>query len=109
MASPLAFKKAVILEDALKGFLKEARLSSEHNCRRVYEAWNEASGASAYTIRTFYRAGVLYVTLNSSVARMHLQMQNQALVKKINGILENDPLFIKDELNVGYVKELKLK
>lgn len=107
--NPLAFKKAVSLDDALKGFLKEARLSSEHNCHRVEEAWKEASGASQYTIRTFYRAGILHVTLNSSVAKMHLQMQNAALVQKINQILEKDNLFIKDDPNVGFVKELKLK
>lgn len=109
MGNPLAFKKAVSIDDALKSFLKEARLSSEHNCHRVYEAWKEASGAERYTLRTFYRGGILYVTLNSSVARMHLQMQNAALVRRINEILEKDSLFIKDDPLAGFVKELKLK
>lgn len=109
MGNPLAFKKAVSIDDALKSFLKESRLSAGHNCHRVYEAWKEASGADGYTLRTFYRGGTLYVTLNSSAARMHLQMQNAALVRRINEILENDSLFIKDDPVVGFVKELKLK
>lgn len=89
-------------------YLKQARLNSRLNERRIFEAWDQVSGAQAYTSRKFYRDGVLYITLNSSAARTHLSMQKDALLARINDILRSDSLF--DPGNPpGYVRELKLK
>jgi len=93
----------------IKQYFKESGLSSAHNTHRVFEAWDEASGAAQYTVRKFYRDGVLYITINSSAARAHLQIQSRALIDRINEILHSDPCFIEDDSQAGYVKELRLK
>lgn len=109
MASRIERKKAVSLGDAVLEFLKQARLSSGHNTQRIFAAWDEASGASRYTIGRYFRDGVLTVTMNSSVARSTLEFQKDDIVSGINRILSSDPLFIKDDPNVSYVKSIVLK
>lgn len=109
MASRVEKKKAVSLGDALQEFLKQARLSSGHNTQRIFNAWDEASGAARYTIGRYFRDGVLTVTMNSSVARSTLEFQKADIVAEINRILAKDELFIKDDPNVSYVKSLVLK
>ena len=80
-----------------------------HNSRRIFSAWDEASGAGAYTIRRFYRDGILYITMKSSVLATQLSMQKGALTEKINAILSDDPLFIREDSHAGFVKELRIK
>jgi len=109
MANRIERKKAVSIGDAIKEFLKQARLSSGHNTQRIFEAWDRASGASRYTIGRYFRDGVLTVTMNSSVARSTLEFQKEDLVCGINRILASDELFIKDDPNVSYVKSIILK
>ena len=57
----------------------------------------------------FYRDGILYITLNSSVIRGQLNIQRQFLLEKINSILAGDKLFSEDDKLAGYVKEIRLK
>lgn len=83
--------------------------ASTHNGRRIFAAWDEASGAGAYTIRRFFRDGVLYITMKSSVLATQLSMQKEALTEKINAILSDDPLFIREDSHTGFVKELRIK
>lgn len=102
-------KTALSVGDALKEFLKQSRLSPGLNTRRVFAAWDQASGAGPYTLKKFYRDGKLHITLSSSVIRSQLSFQRAVLLEKINEILASDELFSKDEASVGYVKELILK
>lgn len=102
-------KNAQTLEDALMQMLKDARISSGHNTRRIFEAWDGASGAAQYTTRRFFRDGKLYITLSSSVARSQLYMQRNLLIEKMNALLRADSMFIQDDPNVSFVKELILK
>lgn len=102
-------KQAVSLKEVLNEMLISTGLSSGHNTRLIFSAWDEVSGAAGYTARKFYRDGILYITLNSSAARLHLQMQKEALVERINSMLANDPSFIREDPKVGLVKELRLK
>ena len=97
------------MEELVHQFIQSMRLASGLNTRRIYEAWDQASGASRYTLRRYFRDGKLYITLNSSMVRTHLGFQKQALVLKINEILRSDALFVKDDPRVGYVEELILK
>ena len=83
--------------------------SASHNSRRIFSAWDEASGAGAYTIRRFYRDGILYITMKSSVLATQLSMQKSAITEKINAILSDDPLFIREDSHTGFVKELRIK
>lgn len=102
-------KEAQTVGDALKEFLKAYHLTPGLNTQRIFSAWDDASGASSFTIKRFFRDGKLYITLNSSVVRSQLSFQKKELITKINAILENDALFSKDEPKVGYVNELILK
>lgn len=102
-------KQAVTIGDALQTFLRQSHLSSGLNTRRVFAAWDEASGAGNFTLKKFYRDGVLYITTSSSVVRSQLEFQKAALVEKINALLAQDELFFPDEAKVGFVKELRLK
>lgn len=102
-------KEPVTIEEALKMFLKSYKLTKGLNTQRVNAAWDQASGAAKYTIRRYYRDGILFITLNSSVVRSQLGFQKAALIEKMNAILSDDILFSKDEPAVGYIKDLRLK
>lgn len=107
--SKIERKTAQPVGDALRAYLKAYHLTPGLNTQRVFAAWDQASGAAAYTIRRWYRDGILYITLNSSVIRGQLNIQRQFLLEKINAILAGDELFSQDEPLAGYVKELRLK
>lgn len=107
--SRVARKTAVPLEQVIREYLKAARMTGGLNTQRIYAAWDAASGAARYTVRRFYRDGKLYVTLDSSVVRSQLSFQRDALLKKINALLAEDSLFTRDDVRVGFVRELILK
>ena len=102
-------KKALSMDEVVDMYIKEMRLSSGLNTQRIFAAWDEASGASAHTIRRFFRDGKLYISVSSSVVRRDLSFQKAELIDSMNSILAADPLFTKDDSKVGYVRELILK
>ena len=79
-------KEPVAMDELVQMFIKSMKLSAGLNTRRIYEAWDQASGASRYTLRRYFRDGKLYVTLNSSMVRNQLGFQKEALRERINGI-----------------------
>lgn len=97
------------MEELVQQFLRSMKLTAPLNTRRIFEAWDQASGASRYTLRRYFRDGKLYVTLNSSMVRSQLGFQRAVLVEQINEILRKDELFQKDDPSVRYVEELILK
>ena len=107
--SRIARKDALPLAQVFKEMMKESHLSASHNTQRIFDAWNNASGAAEFTIKRFFRDGKLYITLSSSVIRSQLYMQRDALVGKMNALLAEDPLFISDDPRLCNVKELILK
>ena len=88
-------KDAVGMEQLVQDFIREMKISSGVNRQRAAEAWNVVSGASRYTLDVSLDKGVLYVTLNSSMARNQLYFQRDVLKQKINEFLANDELFVK--------------
>ena len=102
-------KDPVGMEELVQMFIRSMKLSAGLNTRRIFEAWDEASGASRYTLRRFFRDGKLYITLSSSMVRGQLMMQRDVLKERINEILRADELFQKDDPAVRYVDELILK
>ena len=102
-------KQAQTVGEALRAYLKAYHLTSGLNTQRVFAAWDQASGAGQYTIRKFYRDGILFVTMSSSVIRSQLNIQKQFLLEKVNTILNGDELFSEDEPLVGYVKEIRIR
>lgn len=102
-------KEAAPLSKLIKMSLMQERLSSGFNLHLIEKAWDAASGAGPATIRKFYRDGTLYITLNSSVLRSRLSRRKEELIEEINAILREDEMFIEEDPNVQYVKELVLK
>lgn len=76
--------------------------------KAVFQAWDEASGASKYTSNRFLKDGVLYITLSSSVVRSQLMFQKDFILLKINDMLRKSETVglsgIKEE-----VKEIRLR
>ena len=107
--SKMARKQAEPIGDLMKAFLLSTHLSSGLNTRRVFAAWDAASGAAQYTLKRFYRDGTLYITVSSSVVRSQLEYQKDLLVEKMNSILSEDELFTREDTRVGYLKNLRLK
>lgn len=82
--------------DALvQDFIREMKITSGVNNQRASEAWATVSGASRYTLDVSLERGVLYVTLNSSMARNQLYFQRDILLRKLNEFLDADSLFVK--------------
>ena len=107
--SRVSRKSAVPLGELIQEYLKSSRLGSGHNTQRIFAAWDAASGAARYTVRRFFRDGKLYITVDSSVVRSQLSFQHQALLDKVNALLAEDELFIRDRSQGDVVKELILK
>lgn len=105
----IARKSAQSMSEVIAAYIKEMKLASGLNTRRIFEAWEQASGAAKYTVKQFFRDGKLFVTLNSSVARNQLGFQKLLLIEKINQILRDDELFVKDDPKVRYVEDIILR
>lgn len=102
-------KEALGMDSLIPMFIKANGLSFGLNAHRILEAWDTVSGMSAYTLNRFYRDGKLYITLSSSMVRTHLEFQKADLITAINKHLETDPLFTKNCVKAGTVKEIILK
>ena len=102
-------KQAISVAEALKEMFRQSGLSATFNTRRIFCAWDIASGAGKFTIRRFFRDGVLYVSMKSSVMAGALNMQKTAILEKMNAVLADDPLFIKEKEHTGPVKEIRIR
>ena len=83
----LQYRRYTSLGDAIRLMLRQNGLGPELDRRRIYAAWDNASGAGAYTLRRYFKEGRLYITVNSSVIRSQLHFQKDALLEKINALL----------------------
>lgn len=84
------------MDELVREFIKEMRLSSGVNRMRVAEAWNAVSGAARYTLGVSFDKGTIYCTISSSVVRNQLYFQKEALVRSLNEHLQNDSLFVRE-------------
>lgn len=109
-ANKMRRQEAVGMDELVKQFIREMRLSAGLNRERIEEVWNTLSGASRYTLGVNFANGTLYCTLSSSIARNQLYFQKDALVRSMNEALKKDELFIWDWVNKGdCIKTLVLK
>lgn len=95
--------------DMMLAYIKYLKAAPALNTRRIFETWRKESGVGAYTLKLFFKDGTLYVTLSSSVVRNSIKPFINSIMAKINQSLQEDPLFIKDEPKVGYVKNIIIK
>ena len=77
--------------------------------KAVFKAWDDASGAGNYTLKRFFRDGKLYITLSSSVIRGQLSVRKTFLLEKVNAVLADDPMMIRNDTYPQVVTELILK
>ena len=105
----MARKEAVGMEELISQYIRSMNLSSGLNRQRVFAAWNEVSGAAAYTVSQFFKNGVLYCSLSSSMVRNRLYFMKDDLVKLINDRLLEDELFTPNPDGKDYVKDIVLK
>ncbi|MBQ9475197.1 MAG: DUF721 domain-containing protein [Bacteroidales bacterium] len=95
--------------DFVREWLQENSLGEGLNTQIIYNAWDEVSNASQRTVRRYFHDGILYVTLNSSVARAALFSRSRELVRELNAKVRENVLFTGDGNPDGPVKELRLK
>jgi len=102
-------KKALSMDEMIKMYIDDMKIAAGLNTQRIFVAWDEVSGVEKYTLKKFFRDGVLYVTLSSSAIRNQIYFQRDALIKKMNEKIMEDPLFTKNDPKVGLVEKLVLK
>ncbi len=103
-------KEAVGMDELVRQFISEMRLSAGLNRERMEQAWNDVSGASRYTLGVTFGNGTLFCTMSSSIVRNQLYFQKEGLVKSMNEVLKSDELFIWDWESKGdCIRTLVLK
>ena len=102
-------QNAVGMDELVKEFIREMRLSAGLNEQRIEEAWTKVSGAGMYTLDIHYDKGVLYCTINSSMVRNQLYFQRDVLAEAVNEALKKDELFTWDWSKGPCVKSLVLR
>ena len=102
-------KDAQGMEELIGQYIREMKLASGFNRQRVFEAWDAVSGASRYTIGRFFRDGMLYCTISSSVVRNQLYFQRDVLLQQINEYLDKDEMLVWDRKDGPMVRNLILK
>jgi len=78
--------KTISLAEAIKDFVKEMNLEDKLTEVNLISSWEEIVGKaiSSRTSRVYIKDHILYVNLNSSVARNELMMLKEALREKLN-------------------------
>jgi len=102
-------KEPLGMDVLIKEYIRSMKLSRGLDSHRIFEAWDEVSGAAAYTLDRSYKDGILRVTLSSSVVRNNLYLQRKKIADGINERLSSDPLFSTEASEHGPVKTIILK
>ncbi len=109
MGDNLRKRNAVQVGAMLKLYLHDSGLMPQWNAHRIALAWNQASGAAAYTLSTNFVSGVLYCSLSSSVLRNQLYFQRNYILEALNRILLSDEMFTPPSDGSLPVKSIVLK
>lgn len=102
-------KDAQGMHELIGQYIREMKLSAGFNRQRIFEAWDTVSGASRYTVDRFFRDGILYCTISSSVVRNQLYFQRDVILKQINECLESDDMLVRDGKGGPVVRNLVLR
>ena len=97
------------MNDLISRYIKEMKLTAGLNRQRIFAAWDEVSGAAAYTVGRYVKDNVLYCTISSSVVRNRLYFQQDIILKNINEFLQNDDLFVRDAGKTVFVNGIVLR
>ena len=102
-------KDAYSMDELVRRYINEMKLVNGLNRQRIFEAWDQASGAARYTVGKYLKDGVLYCSISSSVVRNRLFFQKQRILELINAFLMEDDLFVKDGRKTVFVKDVVLR
>ena len=102
-------RDAVGMDKLVEEFIKDMKLTAGLNRQRIIEAWNAVSGARKYTVDLYVKNKVVYCTIGSSMVRNQLYFQKDVLLRRMNEILDEDGLFVRDGRGGPAVKSLVLK
>ena len=105
----LARKDARTMDEVIREYIRNMKISAGLNEQLIYDAWDAVSGAAEYTVSRYLRNGVLYCSLSSSVIRSRLFPKREEIVRKINEYLLEDGLFVRDDPRTGLLKNLILQ
>ena len=105
----LARKEAYSMDELIRQYVNEMKLVNGLNRQRIFEAWDQASGAARYTVGKYLKDGVLYCSISSPVVRNRLFFQKQRILELINAFLMEDDLFVKDGRKTVFVKDVVLR
>lgn len=94
------------MSEIMKLFVRRGGLSTGVNLQIIFHAWDKVSGAGPYTLRKFFRNGILYCSISSSVVRNQLYFRRDALLSSLNAELASDNLYDKGK---GMVKAIVLR
>ena len=81
-----------LISAILKEFIKEEQLEDGLNRVRLFNVWNLIVGevGARATTNKFFRDGILYCTINSSIIRTQLYYRKEDIVAQMNKILNGD-------------------
>ncbi len=85
-----------LIKDVLQEFIKEERLEDGLQRVRIFGAWDLVVGdaGARATTNKFFRDGILYCTINSSIVRTQLYYRKEDIAHQMNKML-NDSLVSK--------------
>lgn len=87
-------QNAKLLDEVLKELIKKEGLEDSLFRVRLFEAWDRKAGiqAARATTSKFYKNGILYCTISSSVLRNQLYYSLDGLLKSINQEFPDNPI-----------------
>ena len=88
-------QEAVGMEELVRQFVRDMRLTAGLDRQRVSDAWAAVSGAGRYTLDVSYDKGVMVCAISSSVVRNQLYFQRDSLLSRINEYLASDGLSVR--------------
>ena len=76
----------------IKEFIKEEQLEEGLNRVRLFNVWNIIVGevGARATTNKYFKKGILYCTVNSSIIRTQLYFRKEDIVAQMNKMLNED-------------------
>ena len=81
-----------LISAILKEFIKEEQLEDGLNRVRLFNVWNLIVGevGARATTNKFFKDGILYCTVNSSIIRTQLYYRKEDIVAQMNKMLNGE-------------------
>ena len=81
-----------LIKDILREFIKEEHLEDGLQRVRIFGAWDLVVGdaGARATASKFFRDGILYCTINSSIIRTQFYYRKEEIALKINKMLNDN-------------------